>query len=152
MDGRNLSGRTEVLQDLVTFSETVSDTLYGYLNVKVSYGSAKIVKTSEDGKIEGISFTIEGNGINQTVKTDSRGEIQIDNLSPGVYTVTEQSYDRYEPQQAQRVTVIAGQTATVTFNNTLKRGSLGGSQNQRGRAKRGHDLSLVRHFACRACR
>lgn len=112
------------IQDLVTFSETVSDTLYGYLNVKVSYGSAKIVKTSEDGKIEGISFTIEGNGINQTVKTDSKGEFQIDNLSPGVYTVTEQSYDRYEPQQVQRVTVIAGQTATVTFNNTLKRGSL----------------------------
>ena len=96
----------------------------GYLNVKVSYGSAKIVKTSEDGKVEGISFTIVGNGVNKTVQTGPNGEIQIDNLTPGIFTVTEQNYDRYEPQQSQRVTVVAGQTATVTFNNTLKRGSL----------------------------
>ncbi len=117
-------GPDSSIQDLVTFSETVSDTLRGYLNVKVSYGSAKIVKTSEDGKVEGISFTIEGNGVNKTVQTGPNGEIQIDNLTPGIFTVTEQNYDRYEPQQSQRVTVVAGQTATVTFNNTLKRGSL----------------------------
>ena len=43
---------------------------------------------------------------------------------PGVYTVTEQSIDRYEPQSVQRVTIVSGHTATVTFNNTLKRGSL----------------------------
>lgn len=117
-------GPDSEIQDLVTFSETVSDTLRGYLNVKVSYGSAKIVKTSEDGKVEGISFTIEGNGVKKTVQTGPNGEIQIDNLTPGIFTVTEQNYDRYEPQQSQRVTVVAGQTATVTFSNTLKRGSL----------------------------
>lgn len=43
---------------------------------------------------------------------------------PGVYTVTEQEYDRYEPQESRRVTVVSGQTATVTFSNTLKRGDL----------------------------
>lgn len=111
-------------QDIVTFGENMSDPVSGYMSVKVSYGSAKIVKTSEDGKVDGISFTIEGNGVNKTVQTNSRGEFQIDNLAPGIYTVTEQSYDRYNPQQVQRVTVIAGQTAIVTFNNTLKRGSL----------------------------
>lgn len=37
---------------------------------------------------------------------------------------TEQSIDRYEPQSVQRVTIVSGHTATVTFNNTLKRGSL----------------------------
>ena len=111
-------------QDIVTFGENMSDPVSGYMSIKVSYGSAKIVKTSEDGKIAGVSFTVEGSGINKTVKTNSRGEIQIDNLAPGIYTVTEQSYDPYKPQAAQRVTVIAGQTATVTFNNTLKRGSL----------------------------
>ena len=117
-------GPDSTIQDLATFSETVSDTLRGYMKVKVSYGSAKIVKTSEDGKVEGISFTVEGNGVNKTVKTNSKGEFQLDNLVPGIYTVTEQSYDRYEPQKVQRVTVVAGQTATATFNNTLKRGSL----------------------------
>ena len=104
--------------------DTVNDPVKGYLNIKVSYGSTKIVKTSEDGKVEGISFTITGNGVNKTVTTGAGGVIQIDNLAPGVYTVTEQSYDKYEPQEVRRVTVVSGQVATVNFNNTLKRGTL----------------------------
>ena len=112
------------LQDTVTYAQTVNDPVKGYLNIKVSYGSTKIVKTSEDGKVEGISFTITGNGVNKTVTTGAGGVIQIDNLAPGVYTVTEQSYDKYEPQEVRRVTVVSGQVATVNFNNTLKRGTL----------------------------
>ena len=112
------------LQDTVTYAQTVNDPVKGYLNIKVSYGSAKIVKTSEDGKVEGISFTITGNGVNKTVTTGAGGVIQIDNLAPGVYTVTEQSYDKYEPQEVRRVTVVSGQVTTVNFNNTLKRGTL----------------------------
>ena len=112
------------LQDTVTYAQTVNDPVKGYLNIKVSYGSAKIVKTSEDGKVEGISFTITGNGVNKTVTTGAGGVIQIDNLAPGVYTIIEQSYDKYEPQEVRRVTVVSGQVATVNFNNTLKRGTL----------------------------
>ena len=112
------------LQDTVTYAQSVNDPVKGYLNIKVSYGSAKIVKTSEDGKVEGISFTITGNGVNKTVTTGVGGVIQIDNLAPGVYTVTEQNYDKYEPQEVCRVTVVSGQVATVNFNNTLKRGTL----------------------------
>lgn len=112
------------LQDTVTYAQSVNDPVKGYLNIKVSYGSAKIVKTSEDGKVEGISFTITGNGVNKTVQTGAGGTIQIDNLTPGVYTVTEQNYDKYEPQEVRRVTVVSGQTATVTFSNVLKRGDL----------------------------
>jgi len=112
------------IQDVVTYSASVSDPVKAYINVKVSYGSAKIVKTSEDGKVEGITFTITGEGVNQTVTTDSKGEMQVDNLAPGTYTVTEQAYDKYEPQEVRRVTVLAGQTSTVTFNNVLKRGDL----------------------------
>lgn len=112
------------LQDTVTYAQTVNDPVKGYLNIKVSYGSAKIVKTSEDSKVEGISFTITGNGVNKTVTTGAGGIIQIDNLAPGVYTVTEQNYDKYEPQEVRRVTVVSGQVTTVNFNNTLKRGTL----------------------------
>ena len=112
------------LQDTVTYAQSVSDPVKGYLNIKVSYGSAKIVKTSEDGKVEGISFTITGNGVNKTVQTGAGGTIQIDNLTPGVYTVTEQNYDKYEPQEVRRVTVVSGQVATVSFSNVLKRGDL----------------------------
>ena len=117
-------GPDGTMQDAVTYAATVMDPVQAFLNLKVSYGSAKIVKTSEDGKVDNLTFTVTGNGINQTVKTNSKGEIQIDNLMPGVYTVTEMDYDKYEPQESRRVTVGSGQVSTVTFNNKLKRGDL----------------------------
>ena len=117
-------GPDGTMQDVVTYSATVSDPVTAFLNLKVSYGGAKIIKTSEDGKVDGITFTITGEDVNQTVTTDRNGEIRIDNLMPGVYTVTEQSYDKYVPQESHRVTVLAGQTATVSFNNVLRRGDL----------------------------
>ena len=117
-------GPDGTMQDVVTFRDTVSDPMYAYLHLKVSYGSVKIVKTSEDGEVSGISFTVSGNGTEQTVTTNADGEMQLDDLRPGAYTVTEQSSDRYEPQEVRQVTVISGQVATVTFHNTLKRGSL----------------------------
>lgn len=112
------------LQDIVTYGETVNDPITAYLNVKVSCGSAKIIKTSEDGKVDGISFHIQGNGIDKTVKTANGGQVQVDNLMPGVYTVTEIAENKYEPQETRCITVVSGQTAIVNFNNKLKRGSL----------------------------
>lgn len=117
-------GPDGTMQDVVTFRDTVSDPMYAYLHLKVGYGSVKIVKTSEDGEVSGISFTVSGSGTEQTVTTNATGEMQLDDLRPGVYTVTEQSSERYEPQEVRQVTVLSGQIATVTFHNTLKRGSL----------------------------
>ena len=117
-------GPDGTMQDVVTFRDTVSDPMYAYLHLKVGYGSVKIIKTSEDGEVSGISFTVSGNGTEQTVTTNADGEMQLDDLRPGAYTVTEQSSDRYEPQEVRQVTVISGQVAAVTFHNTLKRGSL----------------------------
>ena len=112
------------MQDLVTYTQSVTDPIQGYLNVRISLGSMKIVKTSEDGNVAGIPFTVSGNGINRTIYTTSAGEIQVDNLTPGTYTVAEQPFDQYAPQESRQVTVVSGQTATVTFNNTLRRGDL----------------------------
>ena len=117
-------GQNSSVQDVVSYAQEVSDSINGYVKMKVSYGSCQIVKTSEDGKVDGINFTITGNGINQTVTTANGGKFQIDNLMPGIYTVTEQAYDKYEPQETHRVTVVAGQVAKVNFNNKLKRGDL----------------------------
>ena len=117
-------GQNSSVQDVVTYAQEVSDPVTGYVKMKVSYGSCQIVKTSEDGKVDGINFTISGNGVNQTVTTANGGKFQIDNLMPGVYTVTEQSIDKYVPQEVHRVTVVAGQVATINFNNVLKRGNL----------------------------
>ena len=112
------------LQDLVTYAETVNDPVVGYLKVEAGQGSVKIVKTSEDGKIAGISFTVTGDNFNETATTDANGELQLNDLVPGVYTVTENAAEFYEPQQPQTVTVKAGQTAGVSFSNQLKRGAL----------------------------
>ena len=112
------------IQDVVTYGESVNDPVKGFLKIKASYGSTKIVKISEDGKVDGIRFHISGNGVSKDVTTGSNGEIQLDNLRPGVYTITEQSYEQYEPQEVRRVTIVSGQTSTVTFNNTLRRGGL----------------------------
>ena len=68
-------------------------------------GSAKIVKVSEDGKVDGITFRIQGEGVDKTVKTANGGVIQVDNLKPGVYTVTETEYDKYIPQEVRRETL-----------------------------------------------
>lgn len=121
-DGKYAPGDGQ--QDLVSYTQSVNDPVKGYVKIKVSYGSAKIVKTSEDGKVDGITFRVQGNWIDKTVKTANGGQIQVDNLMPGVYTVTELTDNKYEPQETRRVTVVSGQTSTVNFNNKLKRGNL----------------------------
>lgn len=87
-------------------------------------GKVQIIKTSEDGKVDGISFHITGNGVDKTVRTENGGKIIVSNLKPGTYTITETVEDKYEPQEIRTVTVVSGQTSTITFNNTLKRGDL----------------------------
>ena len=107
-----------------TMVSGASDPVYFYLKLNTeTYGTGQIKKTSEDGVVSGISFNISGNGVNKTVTTGADGTVDVQ-LMPGTYTVTEQSIDRYEPQSVQRVTIVSGHTSTVTFNNTLKRGSL----------------------------
>ena len=107
-----------------TMVSGASDPVYFYFKLNTeTYGTGQIKKTSEDGVVSGISFNISGNGVNKTVTTGADGTVDVQ-LMPGTYTVTEQSIDRYEPQSVQRVTIVSGHTSTVTFNNTLKRGSL----------------------------
>ena len=107
-----------------TMCSGAKDPVWFYFNIKTeTYGVGHIVKHSEDGKVGGISFTIAGNGVNKTVTTKADGTVDIQ-LMPGVYTVTEQSIDKYEPQSVQRVTIVSGGTSTVTFSNVLKRGGV----------------------------
>ena len=86
-------------------------------------GNLQLKKTSEDGKVSGINFTVTGpNGFNRTIATDGNGEWKIEGINPGTYTVTEESINKYVPQNPQAVTVEGGnKTATVTFSNKLKK-------------------------------
>ena len=112
-------------QDVVTGVQSDTETKSAYFAVKTSSGSLKLIKTSDDGKVSGISFTITGpNNYSKTAKTNADGEFQLNDLVPGTYTVTEVTEDRYETQKAQKVTVESGKVASVKFSNVLKRGDL----------------------------
>ena len=85
-------------------------------------GGMKLVKTSEDGIVAGINFTVTGaNGFSKTVTTNANGEIDISDLVPGTYTITEENIDRYVPNQSQTITVSSNKTSSVSFYNILKK-------------------------------
>jgi len=85
-------------------------------------GDMKLVKTSEDGIVAGINFTVTGaNGFSKTVTTNANGEIDISDLVPGTYTITEENIDRYVPNHSQTITVSSGKTSSVSFYNILKK-------------------------------
>lgn len=93
-------------------------------------GNATVIKTSEDGVVEGVSFRLfgtsaSGSAVDMTAKTDSTGKASFKNVLIGTYTIEEINVpDRYVTPKSQTVTVKNGQTASVTFNNTLKRGNI----------------------------
>lgn len=121
IDGNLLVWGYPGMQTMVSGAE---DPVMFYLKIKTeTTGVGHIVKHSEDGKVDGIRFTISGNGVNQTVTTKADGTVDIE-LMPGVYTVTEENIDKYEPQKTQRITIVSGNTSTVTFSNVLKRGEV----------------------------
>ena len=71
---------------------------------------------------------------------------------PGVYTVTEQSIDKYVPQEVHRVTVVAGQVSKVNFNNVLKRGNLRVIKSSEDNLVEGVSCHSLRHtFTTRMC-
>ena len=86
-------------------------------------GQAQIIKTATNGgSVEGWHFTVKdsaGNKVGDYV-TDASGIITLD-LEPGTYTVTETdgkyTYWHNDPNPEKKVTVVAGQTAKVTFLN-----------------------------------
>ncbi len=93
-------------------------------------GGLLIKKTAEDNFVEGISFLVTGKDYSKKFKTDKNGEIRVEGLTPGEYTVTEISDKvtaRYEVQEGKTVTVTAdGKTAEVKFHNKLLRGQIVG--------------------------
>ncbi len=95
-------------------------------------GGLKVKKTSEDSKVEGITFRVTGNPLSggtyeEEFTTDENGEIFIPELPIGEYTVSEvldESSVRYVLPTDQSVTIIAGETAELSFYNKLRRGAV----------------------------
>ena len=95
----------------------------GFLN-EAQKGSLKIVKTSSDEKVEGISFRVTGgDGYDQTFITDKKGEIFVEDLRIGEYTVSEvgnEVSENYILPTDQKVLVKTDETVNVTMHNELR--------------------------------
>lgn len=91
----------------------------GFINNHM-VGNLKIVKTSSDGRVEGFSFRVTGENYDEVFKTDANGEIFIENLRIGKYTVTEledevsAGYKRPDPVE---IELVADETLTVKVHN-----------------------------------
>ena len=130
-----LAGKTIVVFETL-YQENVEVFVHADINDKSQTitirgrGGLLIKKTAEDDFVEGISFLVTGKDYSKKFKTDKNGEIRVDNLVPGEYTVTEISDKvtaRYEVQEGKTVTVTAdGKTAEVKFHNKLLRGQIVG--------------------------
>lgn len=112
------------LQDVITGVENDADPIRAYFKVKTGSGNLKLVKTSEDGNVANIEFTIKGDGYSKTAKNNSKGEFELTDLVPGKYTVTEHTPTEYAEQKSKTVNVESGKTATVSFSNVLKKWNL----------------------------
>ena len=122
-DGNTCSGD----QDVISYGQEIDDTMTGYLNLSLSAsaaGDVKIIKTSEDEIVEGICFTVSGEGYEQTAYTNAKGEIVLSGLTPGEYIVTETSYTKYKAQQPQSLIVENGKTAVAQFHNEVNYGAM----------------------------
>ena len=91
----------------------------GFVNAAQT-GSLKIVKTSSDGKVEGFSFRVTGvNGYDKTFTTDRNGEIFVEDLRIGEYTVSEVSDKAsagYILPADKQLTIKVGATTIVPEN------------------------------------
>lgn len=112
------------LQDVITGVENDADSIRAYFKVKTSSGNLKLVKTSENGNVANIEFTVKDDDYSKTVKTNSKGEFELTDLVPGKYTVTEHTPTEYAEQKSKTVNVESGKTATVSFSNVLKKWNL----------------------------
>lgn len=92
----------------------------GFVN-EAMRGSLKIVKTSSDGKVEGLSFRVTGaNGYDEIFTTDKNGEILIDNIRVGEYVVSEVANSAsagYTRPADKKCAVIANSTTIVQMHN-----------------------------------
>ena len=95
----------------------------GFFN-EAMRGTLKIVKTSSDGKVKGFAFRVTGaNGYDMTFETDKNGEIVIEGLRIGEYTVSEVANNAsaaYITPADQNVTIKLDETAVVKMHNELR--------------------------------
>jgi uncharacterized surface anchored protein len=130
-----MSGST--YQTTISLASPSYGNLYAYFRLDPpDLGNMSLTKTTEDGKnLEGWIFSIYSdaackNLISGPHATNAKGELSVSGLAAGTVYVkeighTDEAIDAlYEctVENPQQVTIVSGQTATVTFNNDLRTG------------------------------
>lgn len=138
------TGREGWLYDLTPKIVTISEDNTAELPYEVTFtnellqGGVLIQKETEDGKnLEGWLFGIYTDEactqkVVEYIYTTNGGQLPFEDLAPGTYWVKELGHDDQEidemyycaSENPQKVTVEAGKTATVRFENKLNRGSI----------------------------
>ena len=125
-------------QRIVSLQEPLNDPLPLYFNVKISAGDLEIQKNTEDGlKKKGWLFGAYSDSTCKTLiagpaASDANGKVRFEGLTPGKVWIKELGHEdstvnaMYEcvSPNPQEVTITAGKTATVTFKNNLRYGSI----------------------------
>ncbi len=123
----------------------------GFINDAMK-GNLKIVKTSSDGNVKGFAFRITGaNGYDVTLETDENGEILIENLRIGEYTISEvnnAASANYVLPADKQATVQTGSTTIVEMHNVLRDTPKTGDDSNPGLWVALAGLSLIGIAAC----
>ena len=124
-------------QTCIQVSVPASDPVPAYFKLKASTGSLSLKKTTEDNQnLAGWIFNIYGDAactqlISGPHTTDSGGNISATGLAAGDVWVKEMGHNdtvinaKYycDSTNPQKVTIVSGQTASVSFNNKLNMGT-----------------------------
>ena len=116
----------------VNVTVTINNKTSVSIQNKLKVGAVQVTKTSEDGVVSNLTFTLTGTSdagttVNMTAKTDAKGVATFSNVPIGLkYTVQEANTPaRYVVPAVQAgVTVKVNDTTKLSFRNDLARGNL----------------------------
>lgn len=127
-------------QTTISLANPSNGSLNAYFKLKAvpQTGNLSLTKTTEDGKnLSGWRFGIYSNSVCTSLvsgphTTDASGKISVTGLSAGTYYVKELGHTdsaidglyTCASTNPQRVTITAGQTASVSFRNNLNSGGI----------------------------
>ena len=132
-----MSGST--YQTTISLASPSYGNAYAYFKLDpLDLGSLSLTKTTEDGKnLSGWQFSIYSNSactslVSGPHTTNSSGKISVTGLTPGTYYVKEIGHNNSSINalytcsgtNPQKITISAGGTASVSFYNKLKTGSV----------------------------
>lgn len=113
---------------LIAVMDAATDPVPSYFNIVAENVEADInvVKTSNDGKVDGISFTVKNNttGTTTTQTTANGGKFSFKATVGDSVTITEHVPEGYVNTAASQTITVAAGGNTVTFSNVLRQGQI----------------------------